>query len=55
MTSDKCSVMSVEDHLEERVIKPGISAKVNGRNQLASREVWYSVKDAKGGSVAKAA
>ena len=52
MTSDKCSVMSVGDRLEERVIKAGISAKVN---QLARRVVRYCVKDANCGSVAKVA
>ena len=47
--------MSVEDHLEERVIRPGINVKVNERSQLASREVQYSVRDVRDGSVARVA
>ena len=55
MTSNKCSVMSVKEYLEGRVIRPGTSVKENERSWLASREVQYSIKDARDGSVAKVA
>ena len=34
---------------------PGTSVKVNKRSQLVSREIQYSVRDARNGSVAKVA
>ena len=37
------------------MIRPGTSVKENERSRLASREVQYSVKDARDGSVAKVA
>ena len=55
MTSNKCIVMSVQECLEGRVVRPGTSVKENERSWLASREVQYSIKDARDGSVAKVA
>ena len=48
-------MVSAEDHLEERVIRPGINVKVSERSQLASREVQYSVRDVRDGSIASVA
>ena len=47
--------MSAEDHLEEKVIRPGINVKMSERSQLVSREVQYSVRDVRDGSVARVA
>ena len=37
------------------MIRPGTNAKVNERSRLASRQVQYSVKDVRDGSVARVA